>query len=418
MKILPNSFSLSRFFYKIPVIDKISRYILCTKLKNIKHGSITLIENDKTIVLGTNGKFNITIWIKNSCFYSRTIFGGSIGNAESYVDNDWDCSSLTDLVRLFAKNREIIQSIDNALVNFISPLQKLFHGFRSNTLQGSKENIKSHYDMGNDFFQLFLDKGMMYSSAIFENPTLSIDDASLTKIKTICDKLELKPSDHLLEIGTGWGSFAIYAAQNFKCKITTTTISREQFNYVTNRVSTLGLQEQITVQFKDYRELNGQFDKLVSIEMIEAVGLNNLNTYFNVCSRLLKPDGIMVIQAITIRDQFYEKAKKSVDFIQTHIFPGSSLPSITSIMNAVTKSTDLIMIKQQDYAEDYAQTLFHWSKNFESKLNEIEKLGYPAFLPRLWKYYFSYCEGGFRERVIGVSQIIFSKPDYKDRMYL
>jgi cyclopropane-fatty-acyl-phospholipid synthase len=272
--------------------------------------------------------------------------------------------------------------------------------------------------MGNDFFKLFLDPTMMYSSAVFETKTSTLEEASINKIKTICEKLALKADDHLIEIGTGWGAVAIYAASNYGCKVTTTTISKEQFDYTVEKIKSLGLEDRITVLFEDYRLLQGTYDKLVSIEMIEAVGLNNLETYFEVCSRLLKPNGIMVLQAITIRDQFYEQAKKSVDFIQRHIFPGCGIPSINSIMNAITKKSDMVMIEQKDYAEDYAQTLYLWSQRFSEKTEEVLGLGYPTFLPRLWKYYFSYCEGGFRERALGLSQIVFAKPEHKNRSLL
>jgi cyclopropane-fatty-acyl-phospholipid synthase len=414
-KVLPKATSLSRYITSLPLLDQIAKSALCKLFKNLKYGTLTIIDGQETLVFGDDGPIKVRVTVHSSSFYSRTLFGGSIGNTESFVDGDWDCSNLTDLVRLFVKNRALTQQLDGALTNLTSPLQKIFHGFRANTLEGSRENIRSHYDMGNKFFELFLDPTMMYSSAIFDSPATALEDASITKIKTICDKLELKSEDHLVEIGTGWGSLAIYAAQNYGCKVTTTTISEQQHAYTLAKVKSLGLEGQIQVLFEDYRKLQGSYDKLVSVEMIEAVGLNNLDTYFEVCSRLLKPDGIMVLQAITIRDQYYENAKKSVDFIQRHIFPGSGIPSVNAIMNSVTKKTDMVMVNQQDYAEDYAQTLLHWSKRFESKVQDILDLGYPHFLPRLWKYYFSYCEGGFRERAIGLSQIILTKPDYRNR---
>jgi cyclopropane-fatty-acyl-phospholipid synthase len=307
-------------------------------------------------------------------------------------------------------NREVLQGIDNGIGSLLQPIQKYFHGLNRNTVEGSKNNIRSHYDIGNDFFKLFLDDSMMYSSAIFPSKESTLFEASMNKVAKIVSKLNLKPTDHLIEIGTGWGTLAIYAAKTYGCKVTTTTISREQFNYASEKIKEAKLEDQITILFEDYRNLTGTYDALVSVEMIEAVGLDHLNTYFEKCSSLIKPDGLMVIQAITIRDQYYESAKNSVDFIQRHIFPGSGIPSVHAMMNSVTKKTNLALTHQEDFAEDYADTLKHWAKRLEQKQNEIVALGYPKFLYRLWKYYFSYCEGGFRERAIGVSQLVFEKP--------
>jgi cyclopropane-fatty-acyl-phospholipid synthase len=237
----------------------------------------------------------------------------------------------------------------------------------------------------------------------------------MTKVAMVVSKLNLKSTDHLIEIGTGWGTLAIYAARTYGCRVTTTTISSEQYHYAIKKVLESGLQDKVTVLFEDYRKLTGTYDALVSVEMIEAVGLNNLNTYFEKCSSLIKPDGIMVIQAITIRDQYYHSARKSVDFIQRHIFPGCGIPSLQAMMNSVTLKTNLSLIHQEDFAQDYAETLKQWSISLEKNQNEIVKLGYPDFLYRLWQYYFSYCEGGFRERAIGLSQLVFSKPLYRGK---
>jgi cyclopropane-fatty-acyl-phospholipid synthase len=412
---IPKSRSLSHLIVSIPLVDQLAKSLLFSQLQKIKYGKLSIVDHHGVYHFGQSEEIKVTLTVNKLSFYSRTLLGGSIGNAESYVDHDWDCNNLTDLVRLFVKNREVLQQIDGSMVNLLAPFQKIFHGFRSNTLEGSKKNIRSHYDMGNDFFKLFLDSSMMYSCAIFDSKNSTLEEASLKKIEMICEKLELKETDHLLEIGTGWGALAIHAATQYGCKVTTTTISKEQFDYTQSKIKSLDLENKISVLFKDYRELQGSYDKLISVEMIEAVGLNNLDTYFEVCSRLLKQNGLMVLQAITIRDQYYQQAKQSVDFIQRHIFPGSGIPSIHSMLNSVTKKTDMIMIFQQDYAEDYAHTLWHWSQRFTNNSENVLDLGYPSFLPRLWQYYFSYCEGGFRERVIGLSQMVFSKPHYKKR---
>jgi cyclopropane-fatty-acyl-phospholipid synthase len=422
-QLLPKDRSLSKLVGNFPALDKVCRNILFSKFKDLKYGLLTIIDqtdtNPTTFEFGeANKELNIKLIIHRSCFYSRTLFGGSIGNGESYVDGDWETKDLTDLVRLFVLNRDLLNAIDSGIGSLLQPVQKVFHGLRSNTIDGSRENIRSHYDIGNEFFKLFLDETMMYSCGLFETNETSLKDASELKIATLCRKLELKPEDHLIEIGAGWGSLAIYAAKTYGCRVTTTTISTEQFNYATQKVKEAGVENKVTVLFEDYRKLTGVYDKLISVEMIEAVGLDLLETYFEKCSSLLKSNGIMVLQAITIRDQYYDNAKKSVDFIQRHIFPGTGIPSVHAMMSAVKTKTDMILTEQKDFSEDYAQTLHCWSKRLTENKNDITKLGYPEFLYRLWQYYFSYCEGGFRERAIGLSQITLTKPNYRNRSLL
>lgn len=419
-QILPKSRSLSKILANFPALDKGCRNFLFKKFKYLSHGFVQILDKSQGETVNhdfgdPNSALKAQIIVYKTSFYSRTLLGGSVGNGESYVDGDWDSPDLTALIRVFVINRELLQSIDGGIGSLLQPIQKAFHGLKSNTLAGSRDNIRSHYDIGNDFFKLFLDDTMMYSCALFEDKNSDLKAASNKKIETICKKLELKPTDHLLEIGTGWGSLAIYAASTYGCKITTVTISSEQFNYAVQKVKDAGLEDKVTVLFSDYRKITGVYDKLVSVEMIEAVGLDHLEVYFKTCSDLLKEDGIMVLQAITIRDQFYETARKSVDFIQRHIFPGCGIPSVKSMMDAIAKNSNLILAEQKDFAEDYAQTLHCWSKRLQENKHEITKLGYPEFLYRLWQYYFSYCEGGFRERSIGLSQIVLTKPNYRNR---
>ena len=422
--ILPKDRSLSKILTNSKVLDQICKSVLVKKLKNLHTGHLILVDKSgpriENLNFGDqNSSLKATIHIHRSCFYSRTLLGGSIGNGESYVDADWDSHDLTALIRIFVLNRDLLQSIDEGIGSLLQPLQKLIHGIgRANTIHGSRENIRAHYDIGNDFFKLFLDETMMYSSALFSNKDIPLKEASLNKIQVICQRLALKSSDHLIEIGSGWGSLAIYASQNYGCKVTTTTISSEQFQYTKQKVKEAGLEEKVTVLFEDYRKLKGTYDKLVSIEMIEAVGINNLPVYFSKCSSLLKEDGLMVIQAITIRDQFFDTYRRSVDFIQRHIFPGGGLPSVSAILGFVSQKTNLILIDQKDYAEDYAHTLYLWAERLKSKEKEILELGYPDYLHRLWQYYFSYCEGAFRERAIGLSQLTLAKPKYRDRSLL
>jgi cyclopropane-fatty-acyl-phospholipid synthase len=418
-QILPKAKSLSRFFTQSPSVDRFCRQLLFSKLAHLKFGVIHIVDPDSIYSFGdTRSELKVNIHVNNLNFYSRSVLGGSIGNGESYIDQDWEVDNLTNFIRIFVLNREIVQGIDNGAGKLLLPFQKIMHELNANTLKGSKKNIQAHYDIGNDFFKLFLDPTMMYSCALFESKEMTLEEASIHKLDTICKKLALSPEDHIVEIGTGWGGFAIYAAKNYKCKVTTTTISQEQYNYTKNLIKENQLEDKITLLLEDYRNLTGKFDKLVSIEMIEAVGLDNLPIYFEKCSSLIKEDGVMLIQAITIRDHFYESAKKSVDFIQRHVFPGSGIPSLSAIMEAVKIKTDLCLINQSDYAEDYAETLSHWSKRLEKNKDQITKLDYPDYLYRLWQYYFSYCEGGFRERATGLSQLVLSKPRFKNRSLL
>ena len=312
-------------------------------------------------------------------------------------------------------NREVLNGLDGGFGALLLPFRKLTHyGVKRNSVKGSRENIHAHYDLGNEFFALFLDKTRMYSSAMFQTPDQTLEEAAVHKIDTICKKLELKGSDHLVEIGTGWGGFAIHAAKNYGCQVTTTTISQAQYDFAKKRIDEEGLGSKITLLFEDYRNLTGQFDKLVSIEMIEAVGLDYLPTFFRKCSQLLKPSGQMVLQAITIRDQFYDQAKESVDFIQKCIFPGSGIPSIHAMLTATTENTDFALAHQEDFGSCYARTLNVWASRLKNREQDVIRLGYPASLARLWQYYCSYCEGGFLEKSIGVSQMVFQKPEYRE----
>ncbi len=292
---------------------------------------------------------------------------------------------------------------------------KLFHWLNRNTEKQARDNISRHYDLSNDFFSLFLDPDMMYSAAIFERPEMSLEQASVHKLDVICHKLELQPEDHLLEIGTGWGGLAVYAARHFGCRVTTTTISREQYETACQRVRAEGLENQITVLFEDYRNLQGSYDKLVSVEMIEAVGHKYYKQYFRGCSNLLKEDGLMLLQAITIPGQRYDYARSSVDFIQRYIFPGGSLPSHEVITSAVRANTDMVIVSMQEIGEDYARTLQIWRDRFLAKLDEVRALGFDEYFIRMWNFYLCYCQGGFEERVIGTSQILFAKPQWRQR---
>ena len=338
------------------------------------------------------------------------VFGGSIGAGEAFMQEYFECDNLTNLIRLMVRNQAMLDGIETGLASITSPIQSWLHRINKNTQQGSRRNISAHYDLGNDFFRLMLDPTMMYSSAIFEKPDQSLEDASNAKLKRICQKLDLKPADHVLEIGTGWGGFAIYAAKNYGCQITTTTISQAQYTLALQRIKLAGLEDKISVLLSDYRDLTGTYDKLVSIEMIEAVGHQFYNAYFGQCGKLLKADGMMLLQAITIADQRYASAIKSVDFIQRYIFPGSCIPSVTAMLNSITKSSDLRLFDLDDIGPHYAKTLAKWRDNFFENIAEVRKLGYPETFIRMWEFYLCYCEGGFEERALGDVQMLLVKP--------
>jgi cyclopropane-fatty-acyl-phospholipid synthase len=298
------------------------------------------------------------------------------------------------------KNTSVTQKLVLSWLRFVN----------KNTLSQAKKNISAHYDLGNDFFRLFLDPTMMYSSAIFSSNEDTLHKASLNKLETVCQKLQLKPTDHLLEIGTGWGGMAIYAAKHYGCRVTTTTISPSQYEYACHRVIEEGLQDKVTVLLQDYRTLQGSYNKLVSIEMIEAVGHDYYPLYFSNCSRLLTEEGIAVIQAITIPDQRYDAARRSVDFIQKYIFPGGSLPSNQVISHQVACNTNMQISDMHDITYDYAMTLQHWRKNFEQTIAQVKQQGFDEQFIRMWQFYFCYCEGGFRERIINTFQYVLVKP--------
>lgn len=392
-------------------LDRLAKRGVMERLARLQHGSLTLYEGDHQYHFGdTQGELKVSVSVKHPEFYSDLAFGGSIGAGEAYMRGSWQCSDLTRLVRLLLLNRGVLDGMDDSLSRLRAPLYKAFHWLNRNTRQGSRQNIQAHYDLGNDFFRLFLDESMMYSCAIYENYDSSLVQASYAKLDRICQKLQLRPDDHVLEIGTGWGGFAIHAARHYGCRVTTTTLSREQYEYARVRIEKLGLENRITLLLQDYRDLQGQYDKLVSIEMIEAIGHQYQDTYFAKCSDLLKPDGLMLLQAITIADQRYQAALRSVDFIQRYIFPGSFIPAISSMAASIARSGDMKITHLEDIGPHYARTLADWRARFLDNLEQVRELGYPESFIRMWEFYLCYCEGGFEERAIGDVQILLSKP--------
>lgn len=397
---------------------KLSRRLVLKKFSAMSRGALTIYDIDNEVHrFGKPGQSaaepSAEIRVVDSRVYRRIALNGILGAAEAFMDGDWTTPDLVSVVRFMVFNLAELERINQqrSLPNRMA--LRLMNWLNRNSVSRSRENIAAHYDLGNDFFEIFLDPSMMYSSALFERPEMTLEQASYAKLDALCRKLQLQPSDHLVEIGTGWGGMAIYAAKNYGCRVTTTTISQEQFDFALRQVKEQGLEDQVTVLKKDYRDLTGKYDKLVSIEMIEAVGYQYFQQYFSKCSSLLKPNGLMALQAITITDQRYERAKDAVDFIKRYIFPGGCLPSVNVISQHVSSDTDMIVTSLDDITQDYAETLKHWREAFFENLHKVKALGFDERFIRMWEYYLCYCEGGFRERVIGTVQMVLAKPDYR-----
>ena len=381
------------------------------QLSQLKSGHLVVIENGERLMFGDSGAGLVgEVQIHDASVWGMIASNGSIGAGEAFIHGYWSSPDLTKVIRVLVSNMDVLDAMEGGLARLGRPLIRGLHWINRNTRKGSQKNIAAHYDLGNEMFEQFLDPTMMYSAAQFLTADDTLEQAQLNKLQRICQKLDLKPTDHLLEIGTGWGSMALYAAQHYGCKVTTTTLSKEQFDYTQARIEALGLQEQVTLLLEDYRDLTGQYDKLVSIEMIEAVGHHFLPSYFKQCSHLLKPHGLMLLQAITIREQRYEQAKSSVDFIQRYIFPGGALPSVQKMLEIVGKDTDMNMMHMEDFGLHYAKTLRLWHENFRRAHGRLTELGYDEYFLRLWEFYLCYCEGGFLERSIGTAQLLLAKP--------
>jgi cyclopropane-fatty-acyl-phospholipid synthase len=382
-------------------------------LSKIETGQVAVREGALTDTFGKatpDFPLTATITIHDPKAYTRIAFGGSIGAAESYMLQYWDVDDLTALVRIVIRNQILLKDLDSGLAKLASPLYKAFHFLRRNTKSGSRKNIVAHYDLGNDFYRLLLDETLTYSSGVFEGPDATLKEASIAKYDRICRKLALSEKDHVLEIGTGWGGFTLHAVKNFGCRVTTTTISDEQYRLAKARFEKAGIMDRVVLLKSDYRDLQGRYDKLVSIEMIEAVGHQYLDTFMARCADLLKPDGVMVLQAITIADWAFDEHKKGVDFIKRYIFPGSCIPSLTAISQAAADMTDLRLYNLEDMTPHYAETLRRWRYNFLGNIHKIRSLGFSEVFNRMWEYYLRYCEAGFEERFLGSVQLVMTRP--------
>jgi cyclopropane-fatty-acyl-phospholipid synthase len=396
------------------------RKAMLDKFACLENAVLTIKDPLGEFVLGSEGADGLSarIEVLDMSFYRQVALGGSIGAAESYMDQYWQANDLCRVIQIFVRNRDLLNSMESGLAILANQLLKVWHFSNRNSQQGSRKNIAAHYDLGNELFALFLDQHSMYSSATFYHPDLSLEDASTAKLERICQKLHLQPDDHILEIGTGWGGFAIYAAKNYGCHITTTTISKEQYQAAQQRVIDAGVADRVTILMEDYRDLQGRYDKLVSIEMIEAVGHHYLDTYLKQCAALLKPNGLALIQAITIEDSYYYQALKSVDFIKRYIFPGSFIPCVSAIVASAARSTDLRLINLEDQGESYALTLNHWRKRFLAALDQVRAQGYNEEFIRMWEFYLCYCEGGFKEKSISNVQLLLAKPGNRRPQWL
>jgi cyclopropane-fatty-acyl-phospholipid synthase len=383
------------------------------RLAGLEHGVLTLDDGRGAQSFGSRTPrcgLGARVRVHDARFFGEVAYGGSVGAGEAYMLGYWSADDLTAVMRILLHNRHVLEGMESGLAALSAPLRKLLHWAARNTRGGSRRNIAAHYDLGNEFFALFLDPTLMYSSAVFETPAMSLEEASVAKLERVCRRLDLQPGDHMLEIGTGWGGFALHAARHYGCRVTTTTISRRQHELARERIAAAGLGERVTLLLEDYRDLSGRYDKLVSIEMIEAVGHEYLETFFAKCSALLKDEGMMLLQAITIADQRYEAARKSVDFIRRYIFPGSCIPSVASLSRAVARASDMRLFHLEDIGPHYATTLRLWRKNLFGNLERVRALGLSEEFIRMWEFYLCYCEAGFAERALGDVQALYVKP--------
>ncbi len=397
-------------------MDRRARDMLLRLVSGLSAGTVAVRDADGETVCQSGddpGFARATITVRHPSFYRQVLFGGTIGAGEAYMDGLWTCDDLTALVRIVVRNRQFLNGLDSGLGRLLWPLHQVSHLFRRNSREGSRRNIAAHYDLGNDFFALFLDPTMAYSCGYFETPESTLEQASVSKMDRLCKMLRLAPGDNLLEIGTGWGALAIHAAQNFGCSVTTTTISREQHDLAADRVNKAGLADRITLLLKDYRDLEGRFDKIISVEMLEAVGHQFYDAFFKKCAELLEPGGLMALQTITVNDQDYESTTRDVDFIKRYIFPGGQLPSLTAICQSLTRATDLRVFHLEDITAHYVPTLLRWRDNLWANVAEIRGLGYSETFLRMWDFYLCLCAGSFAERHTGDVQMLLAKPGWR-----
>ena len=381
----------------------------------IKIGTLEVIFKDKTTKLygEKNLEDKITLEIYNNRFFIKTVLYGDIGFAESFIDRDFETSNLTKLIELALLNAKYLgttsENEKRKLINLMPFFNRFKHSLRRNSKTNARKNISAHYDLSNDFYKLMLDKTMMYSSAVFENKDQDLYDAQKNKLEKLSSKLNIKDGSKVLEIGSGWGAMAIHLAKDKKCDVTTVTLSVEQKKLCKERFKKEGIEDKIDILLKDYRDLKGEFDAIIAVEMFEAVGREYFHIFFKKCQELLKPSGVLFLQVITIPDQRYKAYSKGSDFIQKYIFPGGHLPSILKILETTSKHTRLNLNHLEEFTEHYAKTLNIWHENFENNLDEVKKLGFDDYFIRMWKMYLNYCEAGFLTRNINLHQLVFTR---------
>jgi cyclopropane-fatty-acyl-phospholipid synthase len=391
------------------LLSPLAKRALVARLAGIELGRLVLKDADRVHSWGEPEQRPVEVTVHDQRFYSAVAFGGSVGAGESFADGWWTTNDLTGLVRLMVRNRHVLDGLETGFARFVKPVRRMMHALNRNTRRGARRNIAAHYDLSNEFFATFLDDTLTYSAGLFLRPDATLRDASIAKYDRMAALLDLHASDHVVEIGTGWGGFAMHVASRYGCRVTTTTISEEQFALASQRVKEAGLSDRITLLLRDYRDLDGRFDKLASIEMIEAVGHDHYDSFFAKCRELLLPHGRAVIQAITIRDDRYESARREVDFIKRHIFPGSCIPS-RQVLRTHATAAGLELIQADEMGLHYAETLRRWRHNMIAQRRRVAELGFDLRFQRLWEFYFAYCEGGFLERAIGTAQIVLAPP--------
>ncbi|PHI37968.1 SAM-dependent methyltransferase [Pseudoalteromonas sp. GCY] len=407
---ISSSLSLSTF-------DRVYKKLVFGALNTLETGKVVLVEGDQKYCFGeSETSLSVDIHVHSAQMYKLFALGGSVGAGESYILGHWSCSDLTKLIEIFVLNQAQLDAFENKFAFFSGIANKIKHLKNKNSKQGSKRNIVAHYDLGNDLYESFLSEEMLYSSAVYPSKEASLEEAQQHKLAAICERLDLQATDKVVEIGTGWGAFAVYAAKNYGCHITTTTISEEQHDYVKALIEKEGLQQHITLLKKDYRDLDGQYDKLVSIEMIEAVGHAYLSGFFAKCNDLLKPTGAMLIQAITIACQRYQHYLKQSDFIQQYIFPGGCLPSVSEMSKQIVNSTDMVVHELHDIGLHYARTLYDWRVRFEKAWPSLDSKRFDERFYRLWQFYLCYCEGAFKRRATSAVHLVARKPRYQSNV--
>ena len=421
MSIIPKTEKIQRQTSDESWLDHFAKATLFNKLDAIQTGFLQIYCNGMVHEFGSrfmSRNIYAKIHVHDVRAFRAIVLGGEPAAGRTYVQGWWSSEDLLQVLRLFTVNRQALFSFKYGLGSIARFFAFFEKASQKNNESGAKKNICAHYDIGNDLYHLFLDKNMMYSSAYFTPYHNDIERASEYKLKLICEKLKLSADDQVIEIGSGWGGFAIYAAENYGCHVTTTTISEKQFQFIEELIDQKNLSDRVTILRQDYRNLDGQYDKLVSIEMIESVGNQYIDKYFSVCNRLLKPNGIMLIQAITISDYLFKQYIQSMDFIRKYIFPGGSLPSVSKMVNSAAANSELTLFHSESFAASYAKTLACWYQRFIHNKEKVIELGYPQSFLRLWEYYLKYCQTGFEERVIDVQQLIFKKPDNRwDTIY-